>query len=148
MRANDETKIILEFIMSKLEAVGPNIAVRDFTQITASENIAWIEKFIDALFCVPKTKDLFQTVSFTFCKVKNCHKTIEARQYVIKIKVLGDEQAGCTKDIVKTYSLMFLWNNLTANDARSFLGVIKSVVDFLVAEVKALDAQNTLPLLA
>jgi hypothetical protein len=112
------------------------------------ENIAWIEKFIDALFCVLKTKGLFQTVSFTFCKVRNSHKFIEARQYVIKIKVLGNDEMGCTKDIVKTFSLIFLWNNLTANDSRSFLGVIKSVVDFLTAEVKALDAQNTLPLLA
>ncbi len=129
--------------MSKLVDVGPNVDAHDFAKLSIMENIAWFEKFIDALFCVLKTKGLFQAVSFTFCKVKNSHKVIEARQYVIKIRVLGNEEMGCTKDIVKTYSLMFLWNNLTANDSRSFLGVIKSVVMFLVAEVKALNAQNT-----
>ena len=143
IRANNETSLVLQFILDKLQSFNVNIGSRKMNDHATIENIKWVEKFMDIVLCTLTTKDLFKSVHVHFCKVKNDCEALVSRQYIVKITV-----KGCHKVITKNFSLVFAWNQLNLNDNRSFIGVVRYVITFLTEQIALLSAENNATSLA
>lgn len=136
--------VILNFIKSKLTAVQPNIDLRNITKYPVQENIDWVECFVDTLFCVLRKNDAYKIIKVRDCKLKNDSNecVVDNRTYLIKVKY-------CTKsgEQYKNIPLVFEWMQLTNNDAKSFKGILNSVIRQLDNYIKGYQAASTIPFL-
>lgn len=136
--------VVLNFIKAKLIAVQPNIDLRNVSKYTVEQNINWVECFVDTLFCVLRKNDAYKIIKVKDCKLKNdsSEDVVDNRTYLIKIKydVKSDE-------VCRNLPLVFEWTQLTNNDAKSFKGILNTVVKQIDNYIKGYQAASTLPFL-
>jgi hypothetical protein len=135
--------IVLNFIKSKLTAVQPNVILRDTTQYSIEDNIAWLESFVDTLFCVLRKNEAYKVIKVKECKITNdSETTISNRTYIIEIKYNVKNCEKCNK-----IPLTFEWTQLTNNTSKSYNAVLNGTVHQLDEEIKAYQAKSTIPFL-
>jgi hypothetical protein len=134
----------LNFIKSKLIAVQPNVDLRNVSKYTVEQNINWVECFVDTLFCVLRKNDAYKIIKVKDCKLKNdsSEEVVDNRTYLIQIKYT----AKC-EDVCKNLPLVFEWTQLTNNDAKSFNGILNTVVRQIDNYIKGYQAASTIPFL-
>ena len=135
--------IVLNFIKNKLIAVQPNVVLRHVEKYYVSENISWIECFVDTLFCVLRKNEAYKVIKVKECKLKNeSDELIDSRTYLIKIKYLTKSGENC-----RNIPLIFNWNQLTSNDSKSYNGILNTVCRQIDEYVKGYQAAGTIPFL-
>lgn len=136
--------VVLNFIKSKLVAVQPNIDLRNVSKYTVEQNINWIECFVDTLFCVLRKNDAYKIIKVKDCKLKNdsSEEVVDNRTYLMKIKYHAKGEEVC-----RNLPLVFEWTQLTNNDAKSFKGILNSVIRQIDNYVKGYQAASTVPFL-
>ena len=136
--------VILNFIKSKLIAVQPNVVIRDPSKYTVDQNIEWLESFVDTLFCVLRKNEAYKVIKVKECKLKNdCdNHEVSNRTYLIEVKYNTKHGSKCTK-----IPLTFEWSQITNNTAKSYNGVLNHTINEIDKEIKAYQAQSTLPFL-
>lgn len=136
--------VVLNFIKSKLVAVQPNIDLRDISKYYVEENIDWVECFVDTLFCVLRKNDAYKIIKVKDCKLKNdsSEHVVDNRTYLIKIKYNTKSGEQC-----RNLPLVFEWTQLTNNDAKSFKGILNTVVRQIDNYIKGYQAASTVPFL-
>ena len=134
--------VVLNFIKSKLVAVQPNINLRQVKKYTVHENIAWLESFVDTLFCVLRKNEAYKVIKVKDYKLKNDEEVVSNRTYLLKIKYETKKEIVC-----KNIPLVFKWSQLTNNDAISFKKVLDYVVSQIDAEITVYQAASTVPFL-
>jgi len=136
--------VVLNFIKSKLVAVQPNVDLRNVSKYTVEQNINWVECFVDTLFCVLRKNDAYKIIKVKDCKLKNdsSEEVVDNRTYLIKIKYHAKGQEVC-----RNLPLVFEWTQLTNNDAKSFKGILNTVVRQIDNYVKGYQAASTVPFL-
>ena len=136
--------VVLNFIKAKLVAVQPNIDLRDVSKYTVEQNIDWVECFVDTVFCVLRKNDAYKIIKVKDCKLKNDSSdcVVDNRTYLIKVKY-------CTKsgEQSRNLPLLFEWTQLTNNDAKSFKGILNTVVRQIDNYIKGYQAASTVPFL-
>jgi len=134
--------IVLNFIKSKLQAVQPNIDLRNVDKFNVNKNIEWLECFVDTLFCVLRKNEAYKVIKVKDSKLKNDDENISNRTYLIKIRYN-------TKDgeVTRNIPLVFKWTQLTNNDAKSFKFVLNYVITDIDNYIKGYQAVGTLPFL-
>ncbi len=135
--------VVLNFIKSKLQAVQPNIDLRDVSKYAVQDNINWVECFVDTLFCVLRKNEAYKVIKVRDCKLKNdSENQIDNRTYLINIKY-------CTKtgEACRNLPLLFEWNQLTGNDAKSYKGILNKVIKQIDDYIKGYQAASTIPFL-
>jgi hypothetical protein len=132
---------LLSFLKSKLEQVQPNFDNRNFSSYSETENINWVECFVDTLFCVLRKNDTYKVIKVSECKIKNSAEDIN-RTYLIKVKYCTSKNKVCV-----TIPLYFRWSQLTNNHAKAFKGVVNYVVTQLAEEISKFQAASTVPFL-
>lgn len=136
--------VVLNFIKNKLVAVQPNIDLRHVEKHTVESNIAWIESFVDTLFCVLRKNEAYKVIKVRECKLKNDNEIItDNRTYLIKVEYHGKNGKVC-----KNIPLVFKWSQLTHNDAKSYKAVLNYVVKEIDEYVKGYQAASTVPFLS
>ena len=142
--AISDTIVVLNFIKSKLIAVQPNIDLRDVSKYTVEQNINWVECYVDTLFCVLRKNNAYKIIKVKDCKLKNnsSESVVDNRTYLIRIKYT----AKCN-EVCKNLPLVFEWTQLTNNDAKSFKGILNTVVRQIDNYIKGYQAASTLPFL-
>lgn len=136
--------VVLNFIKSKLVAVQPNIDLRDIHKYTVEQNIDWVECFVDTLFCVLRKNDAYKIIKVKDCKLKNdsSEYVVDNRTYLIKVKYCTKSGEQC-----RNLPLVFEWTQLTNNDAKSFKGILNTVVRQIDNYIKGYQAASTVPFL-
>jgi len=136
--------IVLNFIKNKLIAVQPNVVIRDTSKYPVSDNIAWLECFIDTLFCVLRKNEAYKIIKVKECKLVNDEDVYTSnRTYIIEIKYNTKCGEVCNK-----IPLTFNWSQLTNNTSKSYNGVLNSTISSdLDTEIKAYQAKSTVPFL-
>jgi hypothetical protein len=136
--------IVLNFIKNKLIAVQPNVIIRDTTKYLVEVNIAWLECFVDTLFCVLRKNEAYKIIKVKDCKLVNdAELGVSDRTYIIEIKYNTKCGEVCNK-----LPLTFKWSQLTNNTSKSYNAVLNSTVsEYLDNEIKAYQAKSTLPFL-
>lgn len=136
--------VVLNFIKSKLVAVQPNIDLRDVSKYTVEQNINWVECFVDTLFCVLRKNDAYKIIKVKDCKLKNDSSdcVVDNRTYLIKVKYCTKSGEEC-----RNLPLVFEWTQLTNNDAKSFKGILNTVVRQIDNYIKGYQAASTVPFL-
>ena len=136
--------IVLNFIKNKLTAVQPNVVIRDTSKYLVSENIAWLECFVDTLFCVLRKNEAYKIIKVKECKLVNDEDVYTSnRTYIIEIKYNTKCGEVCNK-----IPLTFNWSQLTNNTSKSYNGVLNSTISSdLDTEIKAYQAKATVPFL-
>lgn len=136
--------VVLNFIKSKLVAVQPNIDLRDIHKYTVEQNINWVECFVDTLFCVLRKNDAYKIIKVKDCKLKNdsSEYVVDNRTYLIKVKYCTKSGEQC-----RNLPLVFEWTQLTNNDAKSFKGILNTVVRQIDNYIKGYQAASTVPFL-
>lgn len=136
--------VVLNFIKSKMVAVQPNIDLRDISKYTVEQNIDWVECFVDTLFCVLRKNDAYKIIKVKDCKLKNDSTdfVVDNRTYLIKIKYCTKSGEQC-----RNLPLVFEWTQLTNNDAKSFKGILNTVVRQIDNYIKGYQAASTVPFL-
>jgi hypothetical protein len=135
--------VVLNFIKNKLLAVQPNIDLRRIEKYSVEDNIAWLECFVDTLFCVLRKNESYKIINVKDCKLKNDSEIVsDNRVYLIKIKY-------CIKSdtTVKNLPLVFRWSQLTNNDAKSYKAVLNYVITEIDNYIKGYQAASTIPFL-
>lgn len=136
--------VVLNFIKAKLIAVQPNIELRNIPKYCVEQNIAWVECFVDTLFCVLRKNDAYKIIKVKECKLKNDSSAdvVDNRTYLIKIKYTDK-----CKEVCRNLPLVFEWTQLTNNDAKSFKGILNTVVRQIDNYIKGYQAASTIPFL-
>ena len=136
--------VVLNFIKAKLTAVQPNIDLRNISKFTVEQNINWIECFVDTLFCVLRKNDAYKIIKVKDCKLKNdsSDEIVDNRTYLIKIKY----NVKC-EEVCRNIPLVFEWTQLTNNDAKSFKGILNTVIRQIDNYIKGYQAASTIPFL-
>jgi len=136
--------VVLNFIKAKFIAVQPNIDLRNVSKFTVEQNINWIECFVDTLFCVLRKNDAYKIIKVKDCKLKNdsSNEVVDNRTYLIKIKY----NVKC-EEVCRNLPLVFEWTQLTNNDAKSFKGILNTIIKQLDNYIKGYQAASTLPFL-
>ena len=135
--------IVLNFIKSKLTAVQPNIDLRQVDKHLITDNIDWVECFVDTLFCVLRKNEAYKVIRVKDCKLKNDHENgIDNRTYLIIVKYHTKSGEACRK-----IPLLFEWNQLTNNDAKSYKGILNKVCNQIDGYIKGYQAASTIPFL-
>lgn len=137
--------VVLNFIKAKLVAVQPNIDLSDLSKYTVEENINWIECFVDTVFCVLRKNDAYKIIKVKDCKLKNDSSdcVVDNRTYLIKVKYCTKSGEQC-----RNLPLLFEWTQLTNNDAKSFKGILNTVVRQIDNYIKGYQAASTVPFLS
>lgn len=132
---------MLTFLKSKMISVQPNLGTtRNIEAYNKVQNIAWLECFVDTLFCVLEKNKTYGAINVKVCKLKNTGSI--NRTYVIEICYT----TTCDKVTVKI-PLYFRWTQLTNNTPRAYNGVLNYVVNQLNDEIKKFQALATIPFL-
>ena len=136
--------VVLNFIKSKLTAVQPNVVIRDTSKYAVEANIAWLECFVDTLFCVLRKNEAYKVIKVKDCKLINDNDVVVSnRTYIIEIKYHTKCGEVCNK-----IPLTFEWTQLTNNTSKSYNAVLNMAVsEYLDNEIKAYQAKSTLPFL-
>jgi hypothetical protein len=135
--------VVLNFIKSKLQAVQPNIDLRDVSKYSVQDNINWVECFVDTLFCVLRKNEAYKVIRVKDCKLKNDSENgIDNRTYLINIKYCTKSGEAC-----RNLPLLFEWNQLTGNDAKSYKGILNKVCKQIDDYIKGYQAASTIPFL-
>jgi hypothetical protein len=135
--------VLLNFIKSKLIAVKPNVILRRTENYTVDANIAWLESFIDTLFCVLRKNEAYKVINVKVCKLKNdCDEIISNRTYLLKVKF--STKKGC---IVKNIPITFYWSQLTNNLSTAYNSVLDITIRNITSEITVLDAASVRPFL-
>ena len=136
--------VVLNFIKAKLIAVQPNIDLRNVCKYTPEQNIAWVECFVDTLFCVLRKNDAYKIIKVKDCKLKNdsSNEVVDNRTYLIKIKYT----VKC-EEVCRNLPLVFEWAQLTNNDAKSYKGILNTVIRQIDNYIKGYQAASTVPFL-
>lgn len=136
--------LILNFLANKIKAVQPNVFIRDVSNYTVVENIAWLESFIDTLFCVLRKNEAYKIIKVTECKLKNdsdCQLYVN-RTYLIKVQYKSKEGPQCR--IIK---LDLQWSQLTNNTAKAYNNVLDYSISDLNKQITGYEAASTIPFL-
>jgi hypothetical protein len=136
--------IVLNFIKNKLIAVQPNVVARDTSKYLVNENIAWLECFVDTLFCVLRKNEAYKIIKVRECKLLNdVELGVSDRTYIIEIKYHTKCGEVCNK-----LPLTFKWSQLTNNTSKSYNAVLNATVSSDIDnEIKAYQAKSTVPFL-
>jgi len=136
--------VVLNFIKAKLTAVQPNIDLRNVSKFTVEQNINWVECFVDTLFCVLRKNNAYKIIKVKDCKLKNNSSDVivDNRTYLIKIKYM----VKC-EEVCRNLPILFEWTQLTNNDAKSYKGILNSVIRQLDTYIKGYQAASTVPFL-
>ncbi len=134
---------MLNFIKNKLIAVQPNVLLRDTEKHTVEQNIAWLESFIDTLFCVLRKNEAYKVIKVKECKVKNDDDVIsDNRTYLIKVKY--STKKG---DVSNTIPLTFQWSQLTTNYSKAYNAVLDLTIGDINRQITAYEAASVKPFL-
>ncbi len=134
---------MLNFIKNKLIAVQPNVLQRDTEKYTVEQNIAWLESFIDTLFCVLRKNEAYKVIKVKECKVKNDNDVIsDNRTYLIKVKYSTKKGDVCT-----TIPLTFQWSQLTTNYSKAYNAVLDLTIGDINRQITAYEAASVKPFL-
>ena len=134
--------VVLNFIKSKLNAVQPNINLRHVEKYDVLENIAWLECFVDTLFCVLRKNEAYKVIRVKDYKLKNDNDVVSNRTYLIRVKYSNKDGESC-----KNIPLVFQWSQLTNNDAKSYKSVLDYVIHNIDEYIKGYQAAGTVPFL-
>jgi len=136
--------IVLNFIKSKLQAVQPNVVIRNCSNYAIEANIEWLESFVDTLFCVLRKNEAYKVIKVKECKLLNDPEFgISNRTYIIEIKYNTKCGEKCNK-----IPLTFKWSQLTNNTSKSYNGVLNDTINSNIdPEIKAYQAKSTIPFL-
>jgi hypothetical protein len=136
--------IVLNFIKSKLQAVQPNVVIRNCSNYAIEANIEWLESFVDTLFCVLRKNEAYKVIKVKECKLLNDPELgISNRTYIIEIKYNTKCGEKCNK-----IPLIFKWSQLTNNSSKSYNGVLNDTISSNIdPEIKAYQAKSTIPFL-
>lgn len=134
--------VVLNFIKNKLQAVQPNIDLRHVEKYAVFDNIAWLECFVDTLFCVLRKNEAYKVIRIKDCKLKNDEEVVSNRTYLIRVKYNGKDGETC-----RNIPLVFQWSQLTNNDAKSYKGVLDYVIHDIDMYIKGYQAAGTVPFL-
>ncbi len=134
---------MLNFIKNKLIAVQPNVLQRDTEKYTVEQNIAWLESFIDTLFCVLRKNEAYKVIKVKECKVKNDSDVVsDNRTYLIKVKYSTKKGDVCT-----TIPLTFQWSQLTTNYSKAYNAVLDLTIGDINKQITAYEAASVKPFL-
>ena len=135
--------VLLNFIKSKLIAVKPNVILRRTENYTVDANIAWLESFIDTLFCVLRKNEAYKVINVKVCKLKNdCDEIVSNRTYLLKVKF--NTKKGC---VTKNIPITFYWSQLTNNLSTAYNSVLDITIRNITSEITVLDAASVRPFL-
>lgn len=136
--------ILLNFIKSKLQAVQPNVIIRDCSKYAVEANIEWLESFVDTLFCVLRKNEAYKVIKVKECKLVNdAELGVSNRTYIIEIRYNTKCGEQCNK-----IPLTFKWTQLTTNGSKSYNAILNDTINTnLDPEIKAYQAKSTIPFL-
>jgi hypothetical protein len=126
--------MMLEFIKNKLSATRPIIFARNTENYSNVDNIKWLEKFVDTLFCVIRKNQGYKKIHVV--DVKEPKKTETSQQvYNLKVhyKIKGEEHHT-------DFQIIFRWNLLANTKPYSYAGVFKITndnINILISDYKA-----------
>jgi hypothetical protein len=134
---------MLNFIRSKLTAVQPNVIIRQCEKYSVHDNIAWLESFVDTLFCVLRKNEAYKVIKVRECKLKNdSDEFVSNRTYILKVKY--NTKKGC---VTRNIPITFQWTQLTNNQSTAYNKVLDLTIRQLTNEITALDAASVVPFL-
>ena len=136
--------LILTFLSNKLKAVQPNVVIRNVQCYNVHENIAWLESFVDTLFCVLRKNEAYKVVTVKECKLKNdCDEYISNRVYLIKVNY---NDKNCVE--TKLIKLELKWTQLSNNSAKAYNGILDYAIAELKKQITIYEAEGTFPFLS
>lgn len=135
--------VMLNFIKNKLTAVQPNVIIRHCDKYSVPDNIAWLESFVDTLFCVLRKNEAYKVIKVKECKLKNdSDEFVSNRTYILKVKY--NTKKGC---VTRNIPITFQWTQLTNNQSPAYNKVLDLTIRQLNQEITALDAASVVPFL-
>jgi hypothetical protein len=135
--------MMLNFIKSKLTAVKPNVLLRRTEKYLVHENIAWLESFVDTLFCVLRKNEAYKIIKVKECKLKNDSDEFTSnRTYLLKVKY--NTKKGC---VTRNIPITFQWSQLTNNQSAAYNSVLDLTIRQITNEITVLDAASVVPFL-
>lgn len=136
--------VMLNFIKNKLIAVKPNVLARRTEQYAVPVNVAWLESFVDTLFCVLRKNEAYKIIKVKECKLKNDADEFTAnRTYLLKVKY--NTRKGC---VTRNIPITFEWSQLTNNQSPAYNSVLDITIKQITNEITLLDAAAVVPFLA
>ncbi len=135
--------VMLNFIKNKLTAVKPNVLIRECAKYSVHDNIAWLESFVDTLFCVLRKNEAYKVIKVKECKLKNdSDEFVSNRTYLLKVKY--NTKKGC---VTRNIPITFQWTQLTNNQSPAYNAVLDMTIKQISNEIIALDAASVVPFL-